>query len=153
MRIELRKQRRLLRLLGHSDLHRLESARPQNRALFYLHHTTLSEAFMITISDEAKRNIDAYFQDKEKSSIRIYLNQGGCSGPFLGLALDEATDADSSVELAGFDFVVEKNLLADASPIHIDMGPMGFRLTSSLVLPQGGCGGGCGGGSSSGCAC
>lgn len=32
---------------------------------------------MITISDQAKKELDAYFDEKEKSPVRVYLAPGG----------------------------------------------------------------------------
>jgi len=35
------------------------------------------EAFMFTLTESAKKQLDSYFADKEKSPIRIYLSSGG----------------------------------------------------------------------------
>jgi len=35
------------------------------------------EASMVTLSDTAKKQLDSYFADKEKSPIRVYLSSGG----------------------------------------------------------------------------
>lgn len=32
---------------------------------------------MVTLSETAKTQLDAYFADKEKSPIRVYLSSGG----------------------------------------------------------------------------
>ncbi len=119
---------------------------------------------MVTMSDTASAQIKEYFDGKEVQPIRIFLSAGGCSGPRLMLALDEVRDDDDTFELDGFSFVVDKELLAEAKPIHIDLTPMGFDLTSSLKLEGGGCGCGSscgsggggaetGGGCGSGCGC
>lgn len=96
---------------------------------------------MIQISKSAKEQIDTFFQGKEISPIRIYL-AGGCGGPRLALALDEPTEADEVVENNGYKFVVEKELYKKASPLIVELSPMGFVVESKLEL---GGGGGCGG--------
>lgn len=96
---------------------------------------------MVTVSPSATAQIKEYFNDKEIQPIRIFLSSGGCSGPRLMLALDEPREEDDTFDLDGLSFVVDKDLLAEAKPIHIDMTPMGFNLTSSLKLEGGG---GCG---------
>ncbi len=49
---------------------------------------------MFELTEGARQELDAYFTDKEKSSVRIYLAPGGCSGPRLALALDAPGDDD-----------------------------------------------------------
>lgn len=115
---------------------------------------------MVSLTDTARAELDNYFVDKEKSPIRVYLNKGGCCGPSLTLALDEARDNDDVFDLKGYTIVVEKELMAIASPITVDMTDYGFAVTSSLQLGGGSCGGGscgsgggCGSGSGSGGGC
>lgn len=114
---------------------------------------------MITVSDMAQQQIDAFFADKNRSPIRIYL-ASGCGGARLALALDEPSDDDTVEEVRGVTYVVDKELYAQAQPMAIDMTPYGFHVESAMALPQGGgCGcssggggGGCGSGGG-GCAC
>ena len=47
---------------------------------------------MIILSENARKELEAYFADKERQTIRVYLAPGGCSGPRLVLALDEPGD-------------------------------------------------------------
>ena len=105
---------------------------------------------MITLEDAAKAELDAYFADKEKSSVRVYLAPGGCSGPRLALALDEAGDTDSTFETNGYTMVINTELLGLISSATISMTEMGFVVTPEKDLPNSG--GGCSGcGSSSNC--
>lgn len=103
---------------------------------------------MITITEPAAKELEAYFADKEKENIRIYLAHGGCSGPRLALALDAAGADDDSYSQAGFSFCMEKTLATTLGDVTIDLTPMGFALESSNPLPaaQGGCGCNCSGG-------
>lgn len=113
---------------------------------------------MITLSDSAKTQLDGYFADKEKSPIRVFLS-GGCCGPRLSLALDEAKDGDESFEANGYTLIAEKSLLEAAGAISIDMTEYGFSVDSENPIAgggscsSGGCGGGCGGGESGGSCC
>ncbi|WP_243439664.1 IscA/HesB family protein [Fundidesulfovibrio soli] len=108
---------------------------------------------MLTLTDSAKAQIDAFFTDKPKSPIRIYLSSGGCAGPRLGLALDEKNDADEAFDVQGYSFLIEKELFDQGKPFSIDLTHMGFEVGSTLELGGGGCGCSSGGGcpSSGGC--
>lgn len=106
---------------------------------------------MLQLTDAAREELDAYFADKEKTSLRVYLAPGGCSGPRLGLALDEPTDADSVFEDNGYSFCVNSDLFAAAKSITIDFSDMGFAIQSELSL-GGGCSPSCCSGCSSTCS-
>lgn len=103
---------------------------------------------MVEISPDAKKELDAYFEGKEKSPIRVYLAPGGCSGPRLALALDEPGADDSTEEAEGFNFCINKELLDQIKSVKIDLTDMGFLVEPEEPLPMaagGGCGGCCGG--------
>lgn len=104
---------------------------------------------MVELSDDAKKELDAYFEGKEKGEIRIYLMPGGCSGPRLGLALDAPTDADVVEEANGYKFCIDRKLSDDIGNVKIEITPMGFDVVPEKPLPQpeggSGCGGCCGG--------
>lgn len=99
---------------------------------------------MLTVTDKASEVIKDFLKDKkEGASIRVFLNIG-CSGPSLGMALNEANaEADEVISAGGTAFVIEKDLLSQVKPVNIDFittpEGAGFKLTSSL--PEGsGCG-------------
>lgn len=99
---------------------------------------------MLTVTDKASEVIKDFLKDKKTdASIRLFLNNG-CSGPSLGMALDETrNEADEVIQISGTTFVIEKDLLNQIKPINIDFittsQGAGFKLTSNL--PEGG---GCG---------
>lgn len=103
---------------------------------------------MLTVTNKAAEVIKDFLKDKSKgTSIRVFMNMG-CSGPSLGMALDETqNEADELMQAGGTTFVIEKDLLNQVKPIHIDFFTTpegtGFKLTSSLPQPQGGCCGSC----------
>ena len=106
---------------------------------------------MITLSENARKELDAYFADKEKAGVRVFLATGGCSGPRLALALDESTADDEVFENNGYTLCIEKDLYKQTGKVSIDMSYMGFVVESELDVPgvgEGGgcasCGGGCG---------
>jgi hypothetical protein len=57
------------------------------------------------------------------------------------LALDEPKDTDERLVVDGFQYIVDKDLLAMAQPINIDFTPMGFHVTGNLNTTEsaGGC--------------
>lgn len=116
---------------------------------------------MITISDAAQKELDAFFdanQDAPKS-VRIYLAPGGCCGPALNMALDPATDTDAQEDINGVVYCMAKELFEVTGAISVDISYMGFTITPENPLPSmgggcscsGGCGGGCGGGEGGSC--
>ena len=56
------------------------------------------------------------------------------------MALDEPNDNDGTYDISGLTYVVDKELMEQATPIKIDFGGRGFTITSSLVFEEG-CGG------------
>lgn len=103
---------------------------------------------MFTVSDAASKELDAYFDGKDKSPIRVYLAPGGCSGPRLSLALDEPNEADTVFDEKSYTFCINSELYATAESISIDMTQMGFTVESGVPFGGsggcGGCSGGCG---------
>jgi Fe-S cluster assembly iron-binding protein IscA len=99
----------------------------------------------LEVTQNAVDALEAYFDDKDIEPIRVFVGQG-CGGPQLGLGLDNPTESDETHEVGKFTFVVDKELAEQASPIKVDVTPMGFTIDSPLDLgPAGGAGGGCGG--------
>lgn len=102
----------------------------------------------IDLTPEAKKELDVYFDGKEKGDIRIFLAPGGCSGPRLALALDEPKDTDEVVDVDGYKFCIDKKLGEETGNIKIELNDMGFMIIPENPLPEpagGGCSGCCGG--------
>jgi Fe-S cluster assembly iron-binding protein IscA len=98
---------------------------------------------MLEVTQSATDQIAEYFKGKQASPIRIFLNDGGCCGPAMAMALDESRAQDKVFDIGGFQYLVNNDFLEQAQPIKVDFTQFGFKITSSLEL-----GGGC---SSSGC--
>jgi iron-sulfur cluster assembly accessory protein len=103
---------------------------------------------MFTVTDKALEVIKDFIKEKKvDSAVRITLSMG-CSGPALGMALDEQGNDDQVFDEKGTKFVIEKDLFNQAQPITVDFidtpHGAGFKLTSSLAPAEGGsCGGSC----------
>ena len=103
---------------------------------------------MLEITEKASEMIKDFLKDREgPPPIRIMLSQGGCSGPALGLALDESKENDQEFEDRGIKFVIENSLYDRVKPISIDyvtseMGS-GFDLKSNLPVMPSSCGSSC----------
>ena len=106
---------------------------------------------MVEVTGDAQKELNEYFKDNEKGTIRIFLAPGGCSGPRLALALDEPSAEDEVEEAAGYKFCMGKDLKEKVKSVKIDLTPMGFIVVPEVPLPDtggsgcGGCCGGCGG--------
>jgi Fe-S cluster assembly iron-binding protein IscA len=102
---------------------------------------------MIEVTERAQKEIREYFADKPVQPIRLIL-ASSCSGSYLAMALDEdRSDGDESYDIGGITFRIDKELLAQAAPIRMDMVEgEGFTISSAIKFERsGGCGGGCSG--------
>lgn len=111
---------------------------------------------MLEITTQAGEKLIEYMQANNiSSSLRIALMQGGCSGPSLGLALDEQKPTDELFAQLDLKFLVDKDLLEQCGSITVDYADAGSRsgFTITPVNPLPNTGGGCGSGScgSGGC--
>lgn len=102
---------------------------------------------MIEVTNEAIAKLEEHFEGQDRAPIRVYAASGGCSGPMLGLALDEVKPGDTSTEIQGFTFVAEEKLLEIIGDVNIHANEHGFQVASQNPLPGGGCdcNSGCGG--------
>lgn len=119
---------------------------------------------MLTVTETAVSNIKEYLNKNNlaDSSIRVML-QSSCSGPGLGLGLDEKKAEDQVFEQDGLTFLVEGSIFAATGAITVDFvkassgcgcsGGGGFSVTPEKPLAGGGCGGSCSSGSSGSCGC
>lgn len=92
---------------------------------------------MFNVTENAQKQIAEYFQDKDIMPVRVFLNQGGCGGPQLAMALDDKKDSDSVFTFDGIEYLVDTVFLSQAQPIDVDFLESGFKVTSALEL--GGC--------------
>ncbi len=105
---------------------------------------------MLEVTQSATDQIAEYFKGKQVSPIRIFLNDGGCCGPSLAMALDQARTDDKVFDIGGFKYLVDNDFLEHAKPIKVDFTQFGFKISSSLELGGGCSSSGCG---SKGCGC
>jgi Fe-S cluster assembly iron-binding protein IscA len=105
------------------------------------------ETIMLEITESACKELDAFFEGKEKTPIRVYLTSGGCSGSRLALALDTPAESDAVFAEKGFSFIIDADLFAAAKGIKVDFTYMGFSVESEIPLVSPGgcscCSGGC----------
>ena len=98
---------------------------------------------MLELTESAQKELAAFFEGKEKSTIRVYLAPGGCSGPHLALALDAATDEDVIEDQGVFSFCINKDLVGEVQGVKIDLTYMGFAVEPVVPFASDGNGGGC----------
>jgi len=112
---------------------------------------------MLEVTEVAITNVKEYLcENNIESAVRITIMSGGCSGPGLGLALDEAKENDLTVEQDGVNFLVEKGLVETCGTITVDFieastsgcgcSGGGFSIKSEKSLSgdeKGGCGCSC----------
>lgn len=92
---------------------------------------------MVEVTASASSQIAEYFKDKEIAPIRILINEGGCGGPVLAMALDDQKVTDDVFEIDGFTYIVDKLFMEKASPIKIDFLPNGFKLDCAIKFTSG----------------
>ena len=104
---------------------------------------------MFEVTENASDKIKELLKDKESAPIRIMMSQGGCSGPALGMAIDEATEEDEVFDDRGLTYVIERDLYEEVKPLKVDYvkNPMGegFSISSGMPMAGGceGCHGSC----------
>ena len=95
---------------------------------------------MFTVTDKALEVIKDFIKEKKvDSAVRITLSIG-CSGPALGMALDEPGNTDEVFEEKGTKFVIDKDIYNQAKPINVDFVDTpqgsGFKLIPVSLLLQ-----------------
>ena len=99
---------------------------------------------MLEVSESAQKEFAAYFQGKDPLPIRLFLQEGGWSGPSISMAIDNDKKASDLVfEIGGFEYLADKDFMAKVTPIKIDFNGFGFQISSG-IQQQGGACGGCG---------
>jgi len=53
------------------------------------------------------------------------------------MALDESKDTDSVLDINGFQFIIDEDLLIEARPIKVDFAHFGFQLDCALEFDEG----------------
>ncbi len=91
---------------------------------------------MFTLSESAKKELEAFFSQNERSHIRIFPGQSACTGSKLALALDTPDENDNTFQLEGYDFCIEKSLLDLIKGASIDLSYKGFVVEPIVDLPQ-----------------
>jgi iron-sulfur cluster assembly accessory protein len=103
----------------------------------------------LIVTDLAVTKLTEYLADNSiESALRIALMQGGCGGPSLGLALDEAKDNDKTYDKENLKFLVEEDLFETTGDITVDYveagANSGFGITSEKPVGGSSCCGSCG---------
>ena len=106
---------------------------------------------MITLSESASKELASFFasHDDARKSIRVFFAPGGCCGPVASMALDDASDGDETEVLEGITFCMQKELYEKVGAVSVDLGYMGFSITTERPFADPGqsgcssCGGGC----------
>jgi len=100
---------------------------------------------IFTLSELAKAALEHHFGETNRPTLRVFLSFWAESGPRLEVAPDAPAFTDSDFSIEGWHFVINTNLLHQASPITVDFGPEGFCIQSSLdfTAAGGNCGGAC----------
>ena len=93
---------------------------------------------MISLSDAARKELDAFFSGNPdaKKSVRVFPAPGGCCGPTLSMALDDADDNDVSEEIGGVTYCMTKELYEAIGNISVDLSYLGFAIVSERPVPD-----------------
>ncbi len=93
--------------------------------------------------DEIKKILEA--QADRPASVRIFVAGHGCSGPSLGLALDDIKETDLTDESNEVKFIMDKGLYEELGEINVEFVGNGYFVSPVNQVESGcsGCGGGC----------
>ena len=95
---------------------------------------------MIELTPKASRLIADYFRDHPRKPIRIHPKTGQCGIQVLGISMEQPQPSDRVIAIDGFDFIVDKDFIAQAQPIKMDSDGIGFILTGKGFYSTSGCG-------------
>ena len=93
--------------------------------------------------DEIKKVLEA--QSDRPANVRVFVAGYGCSGPSLGLALDEVKDSDLIDESNEVKFIMDKEVYDTMGEIKVEFVGNGFYVAPVNQVESGcsSCGGGC----------
>lgn len=95
---------------------------------------------MIQLTLPAAQALASQFSGSQPRTIRVYLEDMGCSSMQLALALDTARENDRSYDQDGFTLVINEELAEAVGTVTIDSGQFGFTISSEKSVTGGGCG-------------
>ncbi len=95
---------------------------------------------MLKVSPKATKTMVAFFKDKKKQPIRIFMKMGGCGIRSFGIALENMLPADQSFEIDTFTYIIDRRLLKQYAPLSIDSDGLSFRISGNGIHPPIGCG-------------
>ena len=90
---------------------------------------------MIQVDKNAQEQMAAFFEanNSKARSVRVYLHEGGWSGPALALALDEPKDSDHVSEYDSVKYIVDDELMIKVGDITINFIQQGMRSGFSMT--------------------
>lgn len=92
---------------------------------------------------EAKRLLESEV-DTANNALRVYVEQGGCSGMQYGLVFDEEREGDHRIDFEGLFVVVDKisadHLRGSVVDFSDDLNDGGFKVTNPQAKTTCGCG-------------
>ena len=95
--------------------------------------------------DEIKKVMET--QSDRPASVRIFVAGHGCSGPSLGLALDEFNEEKDLVdESTGIKFIMDQSVFEQMGDVKVEFQGNGYHVAPMAQAESacGSCGGGCG---------
>ncbi len=92
---------------------------------------------MFQVTEVAQKEIADYFKDKEVKPIRVFLNEGGCGGPSMAMALDDIKDTDKVYKFGDFQYIIDQTFMEKAGPVTVDFKSMGFAISANIELSSG----------------
>ena len=118
-----------------------------NVTLSVMSQTLLPTEQVITLTEKAAAELKAMQQEKTENSgkpLRVYVEQGGCSGMQYGLVFDEQRDNDFVYECAGVNMVVDPISAEYLRGSRVDFSDAltggGFKLQNPNAKSACGCG-------------
>lgn len=102
---------------------------------------------VVTLTDNAVRQISTMLSEEKDAAgkrLRVYVEEGGCSGMQYGMTFDEVRDGDLSADFSGVGVVVDEisaNFLRGAVIDFSDeLSGGGFKINNPNARSSCGCG-------------
>jgi len=113
---------------------------------FVMSEQTLTEP-VITVTEDAAKQVGVVRSNEPENgdkTLRIFVEEGGCSGLQYGMVFDEKRDKDHAVEFFGETVLVDEfsaNYLQGAVvDYHDDLNGAGFKIKNPNAKQSCGCG-------------
>lgn len=99
---------------------------------------------MIELTDAAKARVRELLNDETGNRLRVFVQNGGCSGFEYGMAFDDVREGDEVLEMEGFTLLIDPESVPALTGVTVDfvesLTGSGFTFVNPNARSSCGCG-------------